>query len=59
MTHWLGESRPTQSSWRAGLYVIEWVVVVGASLVSGFMLWSTMIRRRLHREVRTTRITGD
>jgi len=37
------------------VYVIEWLAVTGTSMVCGFLLWSLMIRRRLYREVRTTR----
>jgi len=35
--------------------VIEWLAVTGTSMVCGFLLWLLMIRRRLYREVRTTR----
>jgi len=37
------------------VYVIEWLAVTGTSMVCGFLLWLLMIRRRLYREVRTTR----
>ncbi len=37
------------------IYVIEWLAVTGTSMVCGFILWSLMIRRRLYREVQTTR----
>lgn len=36
------------------VYVIEWLVVSSALMVSGFILWSLMIRRALYRAVRTT-----
>ncbi len=37
------------------VYLAEWLVVTGACLISGFVLWSLMVRRRLYREVVTTR----
>ena len=37
------------------VYLIEWVTVSGVSLLSGVVLWSLMVRRRMYREVRTTR----
>jgi hypothetical protein len=38
------------------VYVIEWLVTTSALLVSSFALWSLMVRRRLYRVVRTTRL---
>jgi hypothetical protein len=37
------------------VYLIEWLAVTGVSLISGVFLWTVMIRRRLFREVSTTR----
>lgn len=37
------------------VFVIEWFVVTGTIMACGFVLWSLMIRRRLYREIRTTR----
>jgi hypothetical protein len=37
------------------IYVIEWLAVSGTFLVAGFILWSLMVRRRLYRQVTTTR----
>lgn len=34
----------------------EWCVVTGISFFTGFCLWLVMIRRRLYREVKTTRL---
>jgi uncharacterized membrane protein len=39
------------------VYVIEWLAVTGTSLIAGFILWTVMIRRRLYREVRTTKLS--
>ena len=39
----------------AWVFIIEWLVVLGASMVCGTALWALMIRRRLYREVGTTR----
>ncbi len=39
------------------IYVIEWMVVSGTLILCGSILWALMIRRRLYREVRTTRLS--
>jgi uncharacterized membrane protein len=41
----------------AWIYLIEWLVVSGASMVTGLVVWSLMIRRRYYRGVRTTRFS--
>ncbi len=38
------------------IYLTEWVAVTGTFLACGFVLWSLMVRRRLYREVATTRL---
>jgi len=38
------------------IYLIEWLIVSSASLVTGVVLWSLMIRRSLYRAVGTTRL---
>ncbi len=38
------------------VYVIEWLAVAGVSMICGLALWAIMIRRRLYREVKTTRL---
>jgi uncharacterized membrane protein len=40
------------------VYVIEWAVVTGTFLLSGYLLWSLMIRRRLYREIGHTKMVG-
>jgi len=37
------------------VYLIEWLVTVSTFFVSGFVLWSLMVRKRLYREVEGTR----
>ncbi len=37
------------------VYMIEWLTVLGTSAIVGIILWSLMIRRRLYRQVATTR----
>jgi hypothetical protein len=37
------------------IWLIEWLVVSGALMVTGTILWTLMIKRRLYREVKTTR----
>jgi hypothetical protein len=39
------------------IYVIEWSVVSGVSLVCGFLLYTLMVRRRMYREVSVTRLS--
>jgi hypothetical protein len=38
------------------LYVIEWLVVTATLLACGSILWSLMVRRKLYRQVHSTRI---
>jgi len=37
------------------VYVIEWLITTATLLVSSFALWSLMVRRRLYKQIRTTR----
>jgi hypothetical protein len=37
------------------VYIIEWLSVMGTSLITGVVLWTLMVRRRLYREVGATR----
>ncbi|MBU7004323.1 MAG: hypothetical protein HXS50_02055 [Theionarchaea archaeon] len=37
------------------IFLLEWLVTLGVSLIAGTILWSLMIRRKLYREVGTTR----
>ncbi len=41
------------------IYLIEWIAVTGASLLAGFAIWTFMVRRRLYREVTTTRLLAN
>ena len=38
------------------VYVVEWLSVTGVSLLSGFVVWTLMIRKKLYREIRVTRL---
>lgn len=40
------------------VYLIEWLAVTGTALLAGFILWTTMVRRRLYKEMRVTRIVA-
>ena len=40
------------------IYVIEWLVVSGVFLLSGSILWSLMIKRRLYQEIGVTRLAS-
>ncbi len=46
------EARRTALLW---VYVIEWLVTSATFLVSSFTLWSLLVRRKLYRQVRTTK----
>jgi hypothetical protein len=37
-------------------YAIEWLAVTGVLLVTGFSVWTLMVKRRLYREVSVTRM---
>ena len=41
------------------VYAIEWLVVTGTSMLCGYFVYMVMIRRKLFREVGTTRLTQD
>jgi len=41
------------------VHIIEWFAVTGTGMMAGFVLWSTMVRRRLWREVGTTRLMAQ
>jgi hypothetical protein len=38
------------------IFLTEWAVVSGTSMVAGVLLWTLMVRRRLYREVEITRL---
>ena len=38
------------------IYMIEWAATTATAMLAGSLLWSLMVRRRLYREVRTTRL---
>ena len=38
------------------IYLSEWLIVTGTLMISSYVVWSLMIRRRLYREIRTTRL---
>jgi uncharacterized membrane protein len=39
------------------IFITEWLVVSATSLLTGFLVWTLMVRRRLYREVKVTRGT--
>ena len=39
------------------IYIIEWFTVTATLFISGFLLWTLMVRRRLYGEVGVTRLT--
>jgi uncharacterized membrane protein len=38
------------------IYVSEWLVVTSSGLLCGFVIWSLMVKRKLYRTVKTTRL---
>jgi len=38
------------------IFVIQWLVVSGTLMICGYVLWSLMVKRRLYREVATTKL---
>ncbi len=40
------------------IYVSEWFVVTGTSMVCAFLLWTLMVKRRMYREVEVTRLAS-
>ena len=41
------------------VYIIDWLAVTATLLLCGTALWSLMVRRRLYRQVESTRFAGD
>ncbi len=42
----------------AWVYAIEYMAVSSVAIVTGFVIWTLMVRRRLYRHVRATRLSG-
>jgi hypothetical protein len=38
------------------VYISEWMVVTSVAMLTGFVVWTLMVRRRLYRRVETTRM---
>ena len=38
------------------VYVTEWCALLGTLMISSYVLWTLMVRRRLYKEVRTSRL---
>ena len=41
------------------IFVVEWVVVAATSMITGVVVWSLLVKRRLYREVGQTRLRAD
>ena len=41
------------------VYVIEWTLTSSVLIISGLLVWTLMVRRRLYREARTTRMLPE
>jgi len=37
------------------VYIVEWLSVTGVLVITGFLTWTLMVRRRLYRDIETTR----
>ncbi len=55
----LEDAKKLQKSVMIWIYLIEWFTVVGTFLASGIILNLLMVRRRLYKEVATTRTAQD
>lgn len=51
-----GESTRIRTRALLWVYVAEYLVLSGTSMICGAVLWSLMVRRRYYREVKTTRL---
>ncbi|MBU7004799.1 MAG: hypothetical protein HXS50_04480, partial [Theionarchaea archaeon] len=40
------------------IYAIEWLTVAGTTLITGAAVWNLMIRRKMYKEARVTRLTA-
>jgi hypothetical protein len=38
------------------VYVVEWLTVTGTAMVAGFIMWTIMVRRKLYKEVSSTKL---
>lgn len=38
------------------IFISEWLIVSGTCMITGFVLWTLMVRRRLYREVKVTKL---
>ncbi len=41
------------------VYLVEWMATTSVLFISGFTVWTLMVRRRLYRAVRTTKLVAD
>ncbi len=39
-------------------FIIQWLAITGTSMITGFVLWTIMVKRRLYAEVKTTRVVS-
>jgi dolichyl-phosphate-mannose--protein O-mannosyl transferase len=37
------------------IYISEWLAVTGTLFVTGFLVWTLMVRRRLYRDISVTK----
>jgi len=58
---WIGVNMEAARLKRQSLfwvYVIEWTLTSSVLSISGFLVWTLMVRKRLYRETQTTRMLG-
>jgi hypothetical protein len=41
------------------IFLVEWLVVSGTSMITGTVVWTLMVRRKVYREVGRTRLISD
>lgn len=56
LTELSGESAAIRRRALLWVYVTEYIAVAGTSMISGYLLWSLMIRRKYYREIKATRL---
>ncbi len=50
-----GEAMKLKDRSLVWIYLVEWLVTTGIMMLSGFVLWSLMVRRAMYKEVKVTR----
>ena len=52
-------ARKVKDSALIWVYIIEWLITASTLFISGFILWSLMVRRKVYKEVEATRLRPE